>query len=72
MSWRPMVKTDGDAFYGNALRFATKEEAEGSADALMMRWFAVTDTKAEESTDPVNYRFDLDTRETAPIRKDEG
>jgi len=62
MSFRPMVSTDGGkTFAGNALRFATKEEAEASADELSGRWYSVTDTKYEESDDPVNYRFDFDS-----------
>ena len=58
MSWKPEVQTDNTGTWAsNALRFATKEEAEANASALADRWFAVRDTRAVESDDPVNYRF---------------
>jgi hypothetical protein len=58
MSWKPEVQTDNTGTWaGNGLRFATKEEAEANASALGDRWFAVRDTRAVESDDPVNYRF---------------
>jgi hypothetical protein len=57
MSFAPMVRTtDFGPFAGNALRFATREEAQMWLDDLMCRWFAVTDVRVDESTDPVNYR----------------
>ena len=43
---------------GNALRFATQEEAFGSMMMLRMRWWVPTDGRATESEDPVNYRFE--------------
>ena len=54
MSYRPMVSTGGE-FAGNALRFATAEEAERSAHDLAMRWTLVVDYRVDESDDPVNY-----------------
>ncbi len=58
MSWRPEVIADNSGQWTpNGLRFATKEEAEANARDLSMRWFAVTDTRATESTDPVNYSY---------------
>jgi hypothetical protein len=71
MSYAPQVKTGSDPkFYGNALRFATREEAQASADELMGRWFAVVATQVVESDDPVNYRWDpalglVDVKESA-------
>jgi poly(3-hydroxybutyrate) depolymerase len=60
-SWKPMVKTGTDPkFYGNALRFATEDEANRSAKDLMNRWYAVVECKAEPSDDPVNYTYTLD------------
>lgn len=57
MSWKPEVTTDASGkFYTNALRFATREEAERSVMSLAMRWFAVRDTRVSECDDPVNYR----------------
>ena len=56
MSWKPEVIADSSGKWcGNALRFATKAEAEASVASLAMRWFAVRETRAVESDDPVNY-----------------
>lgn len=58
MSYKPEVQTDSSGkWYGNALRFATREEAEANVRDLMMRWFAVTDTRVVESDEPVNYTY---------------
>ena len=54
MSWKPEVEVDGK-FSRNGLVFATKEEAEFSAQALMNRWLLVTDCRAVEVDEPVNY-----------------
>jgi len=52
-----MVSTGG-AFAGNALRFATRAEAEASAHDLAMRWTLVESFRVDESDDPVNYAWD--------------
>ena len=58
MSFKPEVIADSSAQWcGNALRFATREEAEANVRDLMMRWFAVRETRVVESDDPVNYRY---------------
>ena len=58
MSWKPEVRTGNDPkFYGNALAFATQAEAESNAHELMMRWFAVVECRAVESTDPVTHAW---------------
>lgn len=58
-SWKPMVKTGSDPkWYGNALRFATEEEARANARDLAGRWLLVVDYTAEKSEDPPNYRWD--------------
>ena len=55
-SYKPEVRCYGEKdFAGNALRFATKEEAELYVHDLMMRWTSVDDTRVIESDDPVNY-----------------
>jgi hypothetical protein len=70
MSWKPEVKTvNDDKWYGNALAFATQEEAVVSAKDLMNRWLLVTDCRAVESDEPVNYRIDLETFEMIPVEK---
>ena len=61
MSFKPEVSTDGGrTFHQNALAFATREEAEASARDLMSRWMLVTDWRAVESDQPVNYRLRFD------------
>jgi len=55
-SWKPEVLVDGK-WSTNSLRFATREEAEGSVRALMSRWWVPDDGRATESEDAVNYRF---------------
>lgn len=68
MSWKPEVQTDASGkWYGNALRFASKEEAEANVAGLMSRWMLVRATRVVESDDPVNYRFDTETGELIAI-----
>jgi hypothetical protein len=56
MSWKPEVFTEG-AWYGNSLRFATKEEAEIYGRDLLNRWLVPTDSRAVPSDDPVTHRI---------------
>lgn len=57
-SYKPEVIADSSGkWFGNALRFATYDEALANARDLSSRWFAVRDYRAVESTDPVNYRY---------------
>lgn len=60
MSFKPSVLVQGE-WATNALVFATKEEAESSAQSLFVRWTLCQDHKAIEATDPVNYHLDLHT-----------
>jgi hypothetical protein len=53
MSYRPMVYVGG-GWAGNALRFATEEEARASACDLYSRWTLCEDYRADPSDDPVN------------------
>ncbi len=56
MSFKAEVIADSSGKWcGNALRFATREEAEHYVADLMMRWTAVRDTRVVECDDPVNY-----------------
>lgn len=58
MSWKPEVIADSSGqWVGNALRFATREEAEASVRDLAGRWTLVRQTRAVESPDPVNYAW---------------
>lgn len=59
MSWKPEVIADSSGQWsGNALRFATKAEAEANVANLKARWMLVTNTRAVESDDPVNYKWE--------------
>jgi hypothetical protein len=58
MSYKPEVIADSSGHWaGNALRFATREEAEQNVRDLMFRWTSVRETRVVESDDPVNYRW---------------
>lgn len=58
MSWKPEVVADSTGKWNaNGLRFATKEEAETNAKNLAAKWWLVTNTRAVESDDPVNYHW---------------
>lgn len=59
MSYKPEVRTSATdpKFYGNALRFATREEALANVLDLERRWMLVIETRVVESTDPVNYAW---------------
>ncbi len=55
-SWKAEVQTTGDPkFYANAIRLATRKEAEIYASDLSARWLAVADWRVVESDDPPNY-----------------
>jgi len=57
MSFKPEVRVvgNGDKWCQNNLAFATEAEALASAVALMNRWLLVTDCRAAESDQVVNY-----------------
>lgn len=58
MSWKPEVIADKTGqWYGNGLRFATRQEALDNVRDLAGRWFAVTDTRVVSSPDPANYSY---------------
>jgi hypothetical protein len=58
MSFKPQVIADSSGeFTGNALAFATREEAEANVKNLKARWTLVTATRVVESDEPVNYRW---------------
>lgn len=64
MSYRPMVYVQGE-WAGNGMRFATHEEAETHAYLLANRWTLVSDWRADESSDDVNYAL-VDGRLVSP------
>lgn len=68
-SWACFVITpDTPAGATNALRFATKAEAEGYGRELLSRWFVPTSFEARPSSDPVNYRFDVELNRAIALR----
>ncbi len=59
-SYKPQVQTDSTGtWYGNALRFETRAEAEANAANLAARWLAVRDWRVVECDDPPTYRWDI-------------
>lgn len=57
-SFAPEVIADSSGKWtANAVRFATREEAQTYVTDLKWRWTLVTDTRVVESDDPVNYRI---------------
>lgn len=58
MSFAPQsIADDSGKWAGNALRFATREEAAGWNFGLELRWTLVRETRVVESPDPVNATF---------------
>lgn len=58
MSFKPEVSTDSSGkFYGNALAFATEQEAKDNAHDLFMRWMLCTGHRAVESDEPVSHTY---------------
>lgn len=57
-SWKPEVKVSNDGkWYGNTLRFATKEEALHNVKSLHNRWTSVREHRVIETEDPVTARW---------------
>jgi hypothetical protein len=57
-SWKAEVIADGSGkWVGNALRFASRDEALGYVTDLGFRWSAVREGRAVESTDPVSHQW---------------
>ena len=71
MSFKPVVRTGSDPkWYGNSLAFATRKEAQHSADELMSRWLLVVEAGVEESDEPVNYRIDWYAMQLVAVPKE--
>lgn len=66
MSYKMEVFTDNQ-WSSNSCVYATEKEAAEAGKELLCRWFVPTDSRAAESTDPVNYRFNFDTYRSEPI-----
>jgi hypothetical protein len=66
-SWKPEVIADSSGEWcGNALLFATREEAERYVFDLAMRWTLVRDTRVIDVEGEPNYRM-LETGRATPI-----
>jgi hypothetical protein len=58
MSWISEVLVAGDPkWYGNGLRFATRDEAEKYVRDLEGRWTSVRRTRVAESDAPATHRW---------------
>ncbi len=69
MSWKPEVIADSTGKWcGNALRFATQQEARYNVQDLAGRWFAVRDTRVVECEDPVTHAWVDGRLQDAPGR----
>ena len=56
-SWKPeVIADDSGKWAGNAVRFATREQAEAWVQDLKRRWTLVRDTRVVPSGDPVTRR----------------
>jgi hypothetical protein len=53
-SWKVEVRTDSSGrWYGNAIRYATREEAVRAMHELELRWVAVREARVVGTEDPV-------------------
>jgi len=68
MSYKTEVKVDG-SWSTNSCRFATEDEATRAGHELLSRWWVPTDSRAAESSDPVNYEFPADIGRPRPLTK---
>ena len=61
MNYKPMFEFASGERLGNAQVFATKEEALGSAQNRFRVWTMPTGYSADETSDPVTYRWTAET-----------
>jgi hypothetical protein len=69
MSWKPQQNVEGK-WYSNGQAFATKEEAEKSAQYRFQNWWSSNGGRAIESDEPVNYIWS-DEHGDVMIKEDE-
>lgn len=53
-----VIADDSGTWAGNALRFATEDEAKLYVADLASRWTLVRETRVVESNDPISYRIE--------------
>ncbi len=51
----------------NACVYATREEAEAAGRELLSRWLSPSHYSLHETSDPVNYRFNFETKRPESI-----
>ena len=67
-SWAPEVIADSSGKWTrNALRFATKVEADANVRDLYSRWTAVREYRSVETDEPVNYQWDVTEGRSVPL-----
>lgn len=57
MSFKINVQVGKDEWTDNALRFATRSEAEEYGKVLYGNWLAIRNYKVEECADPINATY---------------
>jgi len=68
ISFAAYFRTASDcSFATNALRFATREEAEGYGADLYQRWLGAKEWEVRETDDPVRHRWDAKERTVVNI-----
>ena len=68
MSWKvEIIADDTGQWEGDALRFATEQEALAYARDLELRWSAVRAKRIVKTDDPVNYRWTAQS--VRPVKK---
>lgn len=67
MNWKMEVFVDG-SWSSNSCVYATKAEAVAAGVELLSRWFVPSNSRAVESSDPVNYRFNFETYRPESIK----
>ncbi len=61
MSYKVQIKVSGDPkFYDNAIRLATKAEAQAYGDNKLRSWTLAETYAVVETDDPVNYEWKAD------------
>lgn len=69
VSWRPEVLVKGE-WVPNGQRFATRDEAKEAASEVFSRWLIAESSRAEPSSDPVNYRWEIPAGSAVSLAED--
>ena len=71
MNYRPMFEFASGERLGNAQVFATREEAQGSAEDRFRVWTMPTGYDVDETADAVTYRWTTDGDARLPLEEGE-